>query len=164
MATILPKEKQIMVVGALAEGNSIRSIERMSGIHRDTIMRLGVRVGQGCKTVLDERMRGLNCSRIEVDEIGGFIEKKNAQASTSELVKGVSYQRPFRARRSSRNLKPRVTLRSTLGYRNPRVAPLAGAVLPLIRFTQTKSIKSHAKTQRRKEGRCVSSLRLCVFA
>jgi hypothetical protein len=41
-------DKQIAVISALAGGSSIRSIERMTGIHRDTIMRLGVRVGQGC--------------------------------------------------------------------------------------------------------------------
>jgi len=45
---VLSKEKQQIVIGALAEGNSIRSIERLSGIHRDTIMRLGVRVGNAC--------------------------------------------------------------------------------------------------------------------
>ena len=43
-----------MAVAMLAEGNSIRSIERMTGIHRDTIMRLGVRVGQGCQRIMDE--------------------------------------------------------------------------------------------------------------
>ncbi len=42
MANILSDEKQGIVIGALAEGNSIRSIERMTGIHRDTIMRLGL--------------------------------------------------------------------------------------------------------------------------
>jgi uncharacterized protein YerC len=41
MANILSLEKQMAVVHALAEGNSIRSIERMTNIHRDTIMRLG---------------------------------------------------------------------------------------------------------------------------
>ena len=46
MANILPKEKQNMAISALAEGTSIRSIERMTGVHRDTIMRLGVRVGK----------------------------------------------------------------------------------------------------------------------
>ena len=60
MANILPKEKQIMVIGALAEGNSIRSIERMTGIHRDTVMRLGVRVGQGCKTILVKKLLDLH--------------------------------------------------------------------------------------------------------
>src|ERR1051326_6891783 len=76
MANVLPKEKQISVVAALAEGSSIRSIERMTGIHRDTIMRLGVRIGQGCARLLDEKMRNLDCNRIELDEIWGFIGKK----------------------------------------------------------------------------------------
>ena len=88
MANILPKEKQIQIVSALAEGNSIRSIERMTGVHRDTIMRLGVRVGEGCKAILDGKMRNLNCSRIEVDEIWGFIGKKNARASAHERHQG----------------------------------------------------------------------------
>jgi hypothetical protein len=37
----LSKDKQIAVTAALAEGSSIRSIERMTNIPRDTIMRLG---------------------------------------------------------------------------------------------------------------------------
>ena len=41
MANVLNTDKQIAVIAALAEGSSIRSIERMTGIHRDTIMRLG---------------------------------------------------------------------------------------------------------------------------
>ncbi len=72
----LSKDKQIAVTAALAEGSSIRSIERMTGIHRDTIMRLGVRVGQGCAQLLDQKMRKLDCNRIELDEIWGFIGKK----------------------------------------------------------------------------------------
>ena len=49
MSNILNTDKQITIVAALAEGSSIRSIERMTGVHRDTVMRLGVKVGQGCK-------------------------------------------------------------------------------------------------------------------
>ncbi len=89
MANILPKEKQVVVVSALAEGSSIRSIERMTGVNRNTIMNLGVRVGNGCKTILDQKMRNLNCSRLEVDEIWGFIGKKNARASANERAKGL---------------------------------------------------------------------------
>lgn len=76
MANLLPKDKQIAITAALAEGSSIRSIERMTGVHRDTIMRLGVRVGQGCAKLLDEKMRGLDCKRLELDEIWGFVGKK----------------------------------------------------------------------------------------
>jgi hypothetical protein len=48
----------------------------MTGVHRDTIMRLGVRVGQACARIMDERMRALTCRRVEIDEIWGFINKK----------------------------------------------------------------------------------------
>src|SRR5271170_6821958 len=76
MANLLSTDKQIAVIGALAEGSSIRSIERMTGIHRDTIMRLGVKVGQGCATLLDDKMRDLPCRYLQFDEIWGFIGKK----------------------------------------------------------------------------------------
>src|SRR4029453_16543003 len=76
MANILDKDKQIMVIAALAEGSGIRSIERMTGIHRDTIMRLGVRVGQGCAKLLDARMHDLSCNLLQFDEIWGFVGKK----------------------------------------------------------------------------------------
>jgi hypothetical protein len=36
----LPRDKQIQVIAALTEGMSIRATERLTGIHRDTIMRL----------------------------------------------------------------------------------------------------------------------------
>jgi transposase-like protein len=47
----LDAEKKTAAVAMLCEGNSIRSIERMTGIHRDTVMRLGVRMGEGCQVV-----------------------------------------------------------------------------------------------------------------
>lgn len=84
MANALKKEKQEIVIGALAEGNSIRSIERLTGIHRDTIMRLGVRVGEASKQILEAKMRGLNCSQIEVDEIWGFVGKKQVRTSKTD--------------------------------------------------------------------------------
>ena len=76
MANVLSTDKKIAVIGALAEGSSIRSIERITGVHRDTIMRLGVKVGQGCTSIMDAKMRNLSCNRLEVDEIWGFVGKK----------------------------------------------------------------------------------------
>ncbi len=76
MANILNTDKQIAVIAALAEGSSIRSIERMTGVHRDTVMRLGVKVGQGCTALMDAKMRNLPCVRLEMDEIWGFVGKK----------------------------------------------------------------------------------------
>jgi hypothetical protein len=86
---VLSKEKQITVIGGLAEGGSIRSIERITGVHRDTIMRLGVRIGNACHKLLDQKMRGLNCRSIEVDELWGFIGKNRCARSTLDRRAGL---------------------------------------------------------------------------
>ena len=84
MANVLNTDKQITIIGALAEGSSIRSIERVTGVHRDTIMRLGVRVGQGCTALMDAKMRDLPCTRLETDEIWGFVGKKERNVKMEE--------------------------------------------------------------------------------
>jgi IS1 family transposase len=76
MAYVLNTDKQIAVIASLCEGSSIRSIERITGVHRDTIMRLGVKVGQGCTALMDAKMRNLECTRLEMDEIWGYVGKK----------------------------------------------------------------------------------------
>lgn len=67
MANVLGMDKQVAVISALAEGSGIRQIERITGVHRDTIMRLGVRVGTGCAALLDRKMRDLPCENLQFD-------------------------------------------------------------------------------------------------
>ena len=56
MAYVLPKQKQQAIIHLLVEGNCIRTIERLTGVHRDTIMRLAVKVGGKCQ------VRTLGCA------------------------------------------------------------------------------------------------------
>ena len=84
MANVLNKDKQIAVIGALAEASSIRAIERMTGVHRDTIMRFGVRVGNGCAALLDHKMRDLSCQHLQFDEVWGFIGKKQKHVQSDD--------------------------------------------------------------------------------
>lgn len=72
----LKPHKKESVIAALVEGASIRSTERMTGVHRDTIMRLLVRVGHGCERLMDRHMRDLPSERVQVDEIWTFVGKK----------------------------------------------------------------------------------------
>jgi len=46
-------DKQTTIISALVEGNSIRSTEGMTGVHRDTIMRLLVKIGTVCDKLRD---------------------------------------------------------------------------------------------------------------
>src|SRR5258706_4031246 len=84
MANVLSKDKQITIISALAEGSSMHAISRMTGVHRDTICRLGVRIGQGCAAVLDAKMRNLDCHYLQLDEIWGFIGKKEKHISFND--------------------------------------------------------------------------------
>ncbi len=88
MANILNRDKQVAVIGALAEGSSIRSIERLTGVHRDTIMRLGCRVGKGCRRILDRVMRNLSCDYLQLDELWGFVGKKQRNVRPTETGVG----------------------------------------------------------------------------
>lgn len=84
MANVLSTEKQTQIIGSLAEGSSIRSIERQTGVHRDTIMRLGVRIGKGCATLMDQTMRNLPCQHLQFDEIWGFVGKKQKHVNPAD--------------------------------------------------------------------------------
>lgn len=84
MANVLKRDKQRAVLNLLAESSSIRSAERLTGVHRDTICRLVVRFGEGCRQLLDNRMRGLTLRHVECDEIWTFVAKKQARLTVDE--------------------------------------------------------------------------------
>jgi IS1 family transposase len=87
----LSREKQLTILHMLVEGTSIRSAERMTRVHRDTIMRLLANVGDQCRTFLDRRMRNLNLDHLQVDEIWTFVLKKQRNilpADENEMVIG----------------------------------------------------------------------------
>jgi IS1 family transposase len=69
-------ERRTHIINCLVEGNAIRSTERMTDTHRDTITRLLVEVGEGCAALMDAHMQNLSCRRIQVDEIWAYVQKK----------------------------------------------------------------------------------------
>lgn len=73
---VLSRDKQIEVIAALCEGVSVRAVERLTAVHRDTIMRLGARLGHGCAALHDRMMRDLNVARVELDEAWSYVGKK----------------------------------------------------------------------------------------
>ena len=84
----LPLETQALILSQLVEGNSIRSIERVTGVHRDTILRLLKEAGTIALEMLDSQMMNLELKRLQVDEIWTFVAKKQrlVKEDDSELV------------------------------------------------------------------------------
>jgi hypothetical protein len=75
----LPLAKRCQVVSALVEGCSIRSTVRMTGVAKNTVIKLLVDMGRACSVYQDRAMRNLSCQRLQIDEIWCFCysKKKN---------------------------------------------------------------------------------------
>lgn len=63
-------------IQCLVEGCSIRSTERLTGLNRNTIMRLLILVGARCSRLMDTRMRNLRPKYLQLDEIWPYVGKK----------------------------------------------------------------------------------------
>ncbi len=77
-------ERRTQIINCLVEGNSIRATERLTGTHRDTIMRLLGRVGSGCHSIANKYMQQLSCRRIQVDEIWTYVKKKQRHLTVND--------------------------------------------------------------------------------
>jgi IS1 family transposase len=78
----LNRTKQAQVIAGLVEGNSIRAIERMTGVAKHTILKLLKDAGIACADYQDCTLRNLKCRKVQVDEIWQFVyaKEKNVPA------------------------------------------------------------------------------------
>jgi IS1 family transposase len=103
---ILPIEKQIQIVSALVEGNSVRATARMAGVEHKTVLRVLLRVGDRCGQILNERMRRLPCKVVQMDEIWTFVAKKEKRVTKDDNPAEVGDQYVFVSMDSESKLIP----------------------------------------------------------
>jgi transposase-like protein/IS1 family transposase len=72
----LPIAKADMVLSLLLEGNSVSSVERVTGIHHGTILKLLVLAGEKCERIMADKIRNVVVRDVEADEVWSFIGKK----------------------------------------------------------------------------------------
>jgi IS1 family transposase len=76
MANVLKPERRAAVIAALVEGNSINATVRMTGVAKNTILKLLVELGAACAAYQDEHLRNLPCKRLQCDELWAFCHSK----------------------------------------------------------------------------------------
>ena len=81
-------EERKAVVAALVEGNSLRSVARMTGVHRTTIMKLLCDLGRACSEYQDKAFRNLRSKRVQCDEVWSFVYAKEKNCSMEQREKG----------------------------------------------------------------------------
>jgi hypothetical protein len=65
---ILSRDKKIEIIAALAEGLGIRATARITGVNRETVGTLALRVGRGCFELHDRMMVGIRVNRQDICE------------------------------------------------------------------------------------------------
>jgi len=103
---MLPMEKQVQIVGALVEGNSIRATARMLDVEHKTVMRVLLRAGANCERILDHRMRGIHSRFVQADEIWTYVGKKEKRMDPDDDPARVGDQYVFVAMDSETKLVP----------------------------------------------------------
>ena len=84
MAYVLARADALSVLRLPVEGNGLRSIRRLTGVHRDTAARLTARAGERLRGATDRRFRNPALSRLQCDEIWTFVRKKQGRLRPEE--------------------------------------------------------------------------------
>jgi len=80
----LAPDRAVNILQLLLEGMSVRSVERVTGVHRDTILKLLVLAGNRCEALMQSKLQGLTAKDVEVDEIWGYVGKKEGHKSDDD--------------------------------------------------------------------------------
>jgi IS1 family transposase len=73
----LDRETRANVLHLLCEGQSIRAVERLTGVTKKAVTKLVVDAGHACTEYQDRVLRNLTSKRVQVDEIWNFVYAKN---------------------------------------------------------------------------------------
>jgi IS1 family transposase len=73
----LSNADRTQVLKCLCEGMSIRATVRLTGIAKNTVVKLLAEVAPVCNAVQDKTLRNLGCQKIQCDEIWSFVGAKD---------------------------------------------------------------------------------------
>jgi transposase-like protein/IS1 family transposase len=82
--TRLPKEKVLLILHLLVEGNSIRSAARIADVEKRTVINLMLKAGEHCERLLETHIRNVKVADVQADEIWTFVQKKEGHKRPSE--------------------------------------------------------------------------------
>lgn len=72
----LSTAKRAQIAGMIVEGNSVRSITRMTGVCQEAILKLLCDLGEACADHHNSTVRGLYTRRVQCDEVWSFCYAK----------------------------------------------------------------------------------------
>ena len=82
----LSTERRAQILGMMVEGNSVRSIVRMTGASKNTIVKLLADAGEAFSAYQDRAFHDLPCRRLQLDEIWAFCYAKERNVKSAKAA------------------------------------------------------------------------------
>jgi IS1 family transposase len=82
----LPAAKRAQMLQMLCEGNSMRSVSRMTDTSINTVSKLLVDAGKLCAAFHDEMVRNVGAKRVQCDEIWSFCYAKKKTVQKDQTI------------------------------------------------------------------------------
>jgi IS1 family transposase len=76
---------RVRVISALVEGCSIRATVRMTGVAKNTIVKLLAEIGTACAAYHDMHVRNIKAKRVQCDEIWSFVYAKDKNVPEEKM-------------------------------------------------------------------------------
>jgi IS1 family transposase len=83
---ILTRQARSQILHLLCEGNSIRSVTRLTGASKNTVIKLLADTGKACMAFHDANVRDVQAKRVQVDEIWSFTYAKAKNVPTAKAA------------------------------------------------------------------------------
>jgi len=82
----LASAQRAAILTLLCEGNSLRSVTRITGVSLDTVTKLLIDAGRACQAFHDATVRGVRAKRVQADEIWSFTYAKQKNVETAKAA------------------------------------------------------------------------------
>src|SRR5439155_16984706 len=70
----IPMDKAVMALHLLLEGNAVASVERVTGLHKRTILNLLVLAGEKCERLMEKMIKGVQVKDVCIDEVWSYVK------------------------------------------------------------------------------------------
>ncbi len=89
----ISEEKAVQILNMLVEGVGINAASRLTGVHKETVLRVLALAGERCERILDEKIRNVTVEQVQADEIWSFVhcKQKNVRRGQDDRAIGDQY-------------------------------------------------------------------------
>src|SRR5215831_11265266 len=84
----MARKDRARILHLLCEGNSIRAVTRLTGASKTTVTKLAVDTGKAAAWYQDRVFQNLQCKRLQLDEVLGFVGPKAKNADPAKEAAG----------------------------------------------------------------------------